>query len=183
MSNWSSLPLQKTWQSNAGPSSQKSSYTHELYIGLWLARDVRESSSVASSRHREHTQGIKGLRVPPDVLTFSLLFFCFFSFQWPVGGGGVGAKWWRERRRRAAGRKWSWKSVVESPPLPRGFGGAAAAGGRRLEAAMFMRWRPIDEAHKEGITIWSDVSISNTFSLGCSKPVDSSTAKKSATEI
>ena len=30
---------------------------------------------------------------------------------------------------------------------------------------MFMRWRPIDEAHKEGITIWSDVSISNTFSL------------------
>jgi hypothetical protein len=89
MSNWSSLPLQKTWQSNAGPSSQKSSYTHELYIGLWLARDVRESSSVASSRHREHTQGIKGLRVPPDVLTFSLLFFCFFSFQWPVGGGGA----------------------------------------------------------------------------------------------
>lgn len=50
-------------------------------------------------------------------------------------------------------------------------------GGRRLEAAMFMRWRPIDEAHKEGITIWSDVSISNTFSLGCSRPVDSSTAK------
>ena len=30
---------------------------------------------------------------------------------------------------------------------------------------MFMRWRPIDEAHKEGITIWSDVSISNTFSF------------------
>ena len=51
----------------------------------------------------------------------------------------------------------------------RGFGAAAAAvGGRRLEAAMFMRWRPIDEAHKEGITIWSDVSISNTFSFGSS---------------
>ena len=47
---------------------------------------------------------------------------------------------------------------------------------------MFMRWRPIDEAHKEGITIWSDVSISNTFSLGCSRP-DSSTAKQSLTEI
>ena len=60
------------------PSSPESSYAPELYIGLWLTRDVRESSSVASSRHREHTQGIKGLRVPPDVLTFSLLFSAFF---------------------------------------------------------------------------------------------------------
>ena len=113
------------------PSSQEISYAPELYIGLWLTRDVRESSSVASSRHREHTQGIKGLRVPPDVLTFSLLFSAFFSFQWPVcgGGRGCGAKWCRVLRRRADSRKWSWKSVGESPP--RGFGVAAAeaAGG------------------------------------------------------
>ena len=67
-------------------------------------------------------------------------------------------------------------SQLEKVP-PRWCGGGGGGGGRRPEAAMFMRWRPIDEAHKEGITIWSDVSISNTFSLGCSRPVDSSTAK------
>ena len=164
MLNWSSLSLFCRKLSGRMPL-QPRKFLHP-WIGLWLTRDVRESSSVASSRHREHTQGIKGLRVPPDVLTFSLLFSAFFSFQWPVGGSGCGA------------------SFGGAPIVENGHGSQlekvppwrSGGGGRRLEAAMFMRWRPIDEAHKEGITIWSDVSISNTFSLGCSRP-DSSTAK------
>ena len=89
---------------------------------------MRESSSVASSRHREHTQGIKGLRVPPDVLTFSLLFSAFFSFQWPVGDGGGGASFGGASFGGAPIVENGHGSQLEKVP-PRGFGAAAAEAG------------------------------------------------------
>ena len=51
--------------------------------------------------------------------------------------------------------RWNLQSIYEGPLWME----------RRKSPKMFMRWRPIDEAHKEGITIWSDVSISNPYTL------------------
>ena len=142
------------------PSSQESSYTPELGFG-WLEmwESHRQSPAVVTANiHR-------GLRACECHLMSWLSPFFFLLFFVPMASSWLRLR--RELRRRELRRRAdSIEMVMEvswrkSPPRLRW------CGGRRPEAAMFMRWRPIDEAHKEGITIWSDVSISNTFSLGC----------------